>query len=55
MFVHPIGAECPPRLQILNQEIDSENKEPSHYRMLYNGRHFKYISIDAGILEADEL
>jgi hypothetical protein len=42
------------KVSILNQEID-RNNEPSYYRMLVDGKNFKYITIDAGIYEVDDL
>lgn len=44
----------PTKGSILNQEID-RNNEPSYYRMLVDGKHFKYITIDAGTYEVDGL
>lgn len=44
----------PPKIKILNQEID-RNMEPSYYRMLVDGKHFKYITIEAGTYDIDDL
>jgi predicted Ser/Thr protein kinase len=45
----------PPIVEILNQEIDRNCNEASYYRMLVNKEHFKYIDIDPGIYEVDDL
>ncbi|TVY23383.1 hypothetical protein LHYA1_G007604 [Lachnellula hyalina] len=45
----------PTHVEILNQEIDPEDKTPSYYRILVNRKHFKYINIDPGIYEVDDL
>jgi hypothetical protein len=42
-------------VEILNQEIDTEGKMASYYRMLVDKEHFKYITIDSGVYEADDL
>ncbi|KAL5347507.1 hypothetical protein ACLOAV_007819 [Pseudogymnoascus australis] len=43
------------KVEILNQEIDPEGSTPSYYRMLVDKRSFKYITIDPGIYEVDDL
>lgn len=43
------------KVEILNQCIDSEGKTPSYYRILVNKKHFKYITIDPGIYDVDDL
>ena len=43
------------KVEILNQDIDPEGNTPSYYRMLVNKKHFKYITIDPGIYEVDDL
>jgi len=43
------------KVEILNQDIDREGNTPSYYRMLVNKKHFKYITIDPGIYEVDDL
>jgi len=45
----------PTQLEILNQEIDPEGQTPSHYRILVSEKHFKYVTIDPGIYEVDDL
>lgn len=45
----------PAKIKILNQEIDPDGRTPSYYRMLVNEKHFKYITIDPGIYEVDDL
>ena len=42
-------------VQILNREIDTEGSTPSYYRMLVDKAHFKYIAIDPGVYEANDL
>jgi predicted Ser/Thr protein kinase len=42
------------KVSILNQEIDRGN-EPSYYRMLVDEKYVKYISIDPGTYEIDDL
>lgn len=44
-----------PIIEILNQDIDPEGDTPSYYRVLVDRKHFKYITIDAGIYEVDDL
>ena len=44
-----------PRIEVLNQEIDPKDSEPSQYRMLVDRTHFKYITIDTGTYSVDEL
>lgn len=48
-------AMSPTTVEILNQEIDREGNTPSYYRILVNKKHFKYITIDANIYDADDL
>jgi predicted Ser/Thr protein kinase len=45
----------PTTVAILNQEIDVDGSTPSFYRMLVNNQHFKYITIEPGIFEVDDL
>ena len=45
----------PSTVEILNQEIDREGNTPSYYRMLVDKQHFKYITIDPNIYDADDL
>ncbi|KFY30871.1 hypothetical protein V494_08038 [Pseudogymnoascus sp. VKM F-4513 (FW-928)] len=45
----------PTNIEILNQYIDPDGATPSYYRMLVDKRHIKYITIDAGIYEVDDL
>ncbi len=42
-------------VEILNQCIDPEDNTPSYYRMLVDRKHFKYITIDPGIYDVDDL
>jgi hypothetical protein len=51
----PTKAVYPTTVEILNQEIDYEGNTPSYYRMLVNKKHFKYITIEPKIYEADDL
>ena len=44
-----------PNIEVLNQEIDCEGSEPSHYRMLVDRSYFKYITIDPAVYEVDDL
>ncbi|OBT56982.1 hypothetical protein VE04_02555 [Pseudogymnoascus sp. 24MN13] len=39
------------KVEILNQDTDSDGKTPSYYRMLADKTSFKYITIDPGIYE----
>ncbi|KIX01219.1 uncharacterized protein Z518_08944 [Rhinocladiella mackenziei CBS 650.93] len=41
------------RIQILNLEVDSENV--SYYRILVDGKSFKYITIDAGVYNPKDM
>lgn len=43
------------KVEILNQDIDPDGSTPSYYRMLVDKKHFKYITIDPGIYEDDDL
>ena len=43
------------KVEILNQDIDPDGSTPSYYRMLVDKKHFKYITIDPGIYEVDDL
>ncbi|KAF4628659.1 hypothetical protein G7Y89_g9488 [Cudoniella acicularis] len=45
----------PTTIEILNQEVDPDGDTPSYYRMLVNKKDFKYITIDPGIYEVDDL
>jgi hypothetical protein len=45
----------PTIVEILSQEIDREGNTASYYRMLVDKEHFKYITIDPGIYEIDDL
>lgn len=51
----PAKATYPTQIEILNQEINPEDKTPSYYRILVNRKHFKYITIDPGIYEVGVL
>jgi hypothetical protein len=51
----PTKAVYPTTVEILNQEVDCDGNTPSYYRMLVNKKHFKYITIDPKIYEADDL
>ncbi|ATZ46088.1 hypothetical protein BCIN_01g07560 [Botrytis cinerea B05.10] len=44
-----------PRIEILNQDIDIENILPSYFRILVDGKRFKYITIDPGTYLARDL
>ena len=43
------------QIEVLNQEVDPEDKTPSYYRILVNRKHIKYVTIDPGIYEVDDL
>ena len=43
------------QIEVLNQEVDPEDKTPSIYRLLVNKKHIKYVTIDPGIYEVDDL
>lgn len=43
------------QIEVLNQEVDPEDKTPSSYRLLVNKKHIKYLTIDPGIYEVDDL
>ncbi|PQE19929.1 alpha-galactosidase A precursor protein [Rutstroemia sp. NJR-2017a BVV2] len=43
------------RVEILNQDTDIANIEPSFFRILLDGKHFKYITIDPGTYSTKEL
>ncbi|OBT87717.1 hypothetical protein VE02_04085 [Pseudogymnoascus sp. 03VT05] len=43
------------KVEILNQDIDPDGNTPSYYRMLVDKTSFKYITIDPGIYEVDDL
>ncbi|OBT68697.1 hypothetical protein VE03_01821 [Pseudogymnoascus sp. 23342-1-I1] len=43
------------KVEILNQDIDPDGNIPSYYRMLVDKKSFKYITIDPGIYEVDDL
>ncbi|KFY26668.1 hypothetical protein V493_03939 [Pseudogymnoascus sp. VKM F-4281 (FW-2241)] len=45
----------PTKVEILNQDIDPDGNTPSYYRMLVDKKHFKYVTIDPGIYEVDDL
>lgn len=45
----------PSKIEILNQEVDSDGTAPSYYRTLVDGKYFKYITIEPGIYEVDDL
>ncbi|KAK0111010.1 hypothetical protein ONS95_001390 [Cadophora gregata] len=45
----------PNLIEILNQEVDPDDKTPSYYRILWKQQHIKYITIDPGIYEVDDL
>ena len=51
----PTKAMSPTAVEILNQEIDCEGNTPSYYRMLVNRKHFKYLTIEPGIYEDDDM
>ncbi|TGO43507.1 hypothetical protein BHYA_0001g01390 [Botrytis hyacinthi] len=44
-----------PRIEILNQDTDIENLLPSYFRILVEGKRFKYITIDPGTYLARDL
>ncbi|THV53194.1 hypothetical protein BGAL_0057g00340 [Botrytis galanthina] len=44
-----------PRIEILNQDTDIENILPSYFRILVDGKRFKYITIDPGTYLARDL
>lgn len=44
-----------PRIEILNQDIDIENILPSYFRILVDGKRFKYITVDPGTYLARDL
>ncbi|KAF5878234.1 putative alpha-galactosidase a precursor protein [Botrytis fragariae] len=44
-----------PRIEILNQDTDFENILPSYFRILVDGKRFKYITIDPGTYLARDL
>ena len=46
---------CLQKIEILNQEIDPNDTEPHYYRMLVNRTYFKYITIETGCYEVDDL
>ena len=51
----PTKAVHPDMVEILNQEIDCAGNDAGYYRMLVNRKHFKYITIEPNIYEADDL
>lgn len=42
-------------IEILNQEIDSEGKAASNFRILVDKKHFKYLTIDPHIYKTNDL
>ena len=45
----------PLHLEVLDQEVDEIGPAPSHYRILQDYKHSKYISIDFGVYDSDVL
>ncbi|KAK6496140.1 hypothetical protein TWF481_002164 [Arthrobotrys musiformis] len=43
------------QIEILSQEVDTDNGQPSYYRMLDGGKYFRYITIDPGTLDEEDL
>ncbi len=53
--ITPAYATYPTQVEILNQEIDPQDKTPSYYRILVNRKHIKHVTIDPGIYNVDDL
>ncbi|KAF3922619.1 hypothetical protein AA313_de0209521 [Arthrobotrys entomopaga] len=43
------------QIEILSQEVDIDNEQPSYYRMLDGSKYFRYITIEAHTFDEEDL